>query len=83
MRYQRPPIVAQDGIQNAKDLCPYIMGGCKILVINPLTTLKVGYTVHMGEAESLYLKSKKSIPSKWTQLSKARGLLIWKSPAIS
>ena len=50
-------------IQNAKDLCPHSMGGCKILEINPSSILKVGPMVQMGEAEALCLLRKRtSVP---------------------
>lgn len=41
-----------------REACPYSMGGCKILEINPPTILKVGYTVHMGEVDGLCLLRK-------------------------
>ncbi|KAJ5818170.1 kinase-like protein [Penicillium riverlandense] len=61
MRHQ-PPIVTLEEIQNAKDLCPHSMGGCKILEINAPTILKVGPMVQMGEAEALCLLR------KWTSV---------------
>ncbi|KAJ5117551.1 hypothetical protein N7448_011183 [Penicillium atrosanguineum] len=58
-----PPIVTLEEIQNAKDLCPHSMGGCKILEINASTVLKVGPTAQMGEAEALCLLRKRtSVP---------------------
>ncbi|KAJ5144332.1 hypothetical protein N7526_001840 [Penicillium atrosanguineum] len=58
-----PPIVTLEEIQNAKDLCPHSMGGCKILEINASTVLKVGPMAQMGEAEALCLLRKRtSVP---------------------
>ncbi|GIK05064.1 hypothetical protein Aspvir_009163 [Aspergillus viridinutans] len=63
MRHQAPPIVTLDEIRNAKDLCPRSMGGCKILLINASTILKVGPMVRMGEAEALCLvRRRTSVP---------------------
>ncbi|KAJ5701220.1 protein kinase-like protein [Penicillium malachiteum] len=58
MRHQ-PPIVTLEEIQNAKDLYPHIMGGCKILEINTSTVLKVPM-VQVGEAEALCLLRKRT-----------------------
>jgi hypothetical protein len=55
-----PPIVPIHEIETTKDLFPGRIHGSKILLLPDSRILKVGHNVGMGEAEALYLVSKKT-----------------------
>ncbi|RAL00708.1 uncharacterized protein BO80DRAFT_382876, partial [Aspergillus ibericus CBS 121593] len=63
MKEQARPIVTREEIQNARDLCPHRISGCKILEISDSVILKMGPVVSMGEAEAMCLvRQSTSVP---------------------
>ncbi|KAL5339999.1 kinase-like domain-containing protein [Aspergillus crustosus] len=63
LRDQNRPIISPDQFNAAIDLTAEMKGGSNILQISEHTILKVGWRVHMGEAEALiFLAERSNIP---------------------
>jgi hypothetical protein len=60
LRDKNKPIISPDQFNAATDLTAELKGGSKILQVSEHTILKVGWRVHMGEAEALVLLAERS-----------------------
>ncbi|KAL2864275.1 aminoglycoside phosphotransferase family protein [Aspergillus lucknowensis] len=60
LRDQNRPIISPDQFNAATDLTAELKGGSNILQVSEHTILKVGWRVHMGEAEALILLAERS-----------------------
>ncbi|KAI9375772.1 kinase-like protein [Aspergillus egyptiacus] len=60
LRDKNKPIISPDQFHAATDLTAELKGGSNILQVSEHTILKVGWRVHMGEAEALILLAERS-----------------------